>query len=160
VFSGILAAMIVSPILDRTKGHLLAFKILCVFIAASYTAYPFIPQTRSVPAVIFIFIIMGVSAITAQPPLLELQASWTHPVSPEFSSFICWGGARVIAATFTLIVGNALVLDEPQNGHPEGSLSNGLIFTAVMCWICVPLAWLTGVWKFKRTEASKVEGNI
>lgn len=89
VFVGVLTALIVSPILDRTKKHVLGLKVLVILIAASCTLLPFVPQTRSVPALMLVFAITGASTLSLQPCVLEIQASWTHPVSPKFSSFIC-----------------------------------------------------------------------
>ncbi|KAK3708052.1 hypothetical protein LTR37_011745 [Vermiconidia calcicola] len=159
VFVGILTAFIVSPILDRTKKHVLGLKVLVILIAASCTVLPFVPQTRSVPALMLVFAITGASTLSLQPCVLETQASWTHPVSPEFSSFICWSGAKVLAATFTIVVGNALALDEPRNGQPKGSLFYGQLLIAIMCWLTVPCAWMLGIWKFKKPSLAQIEGN-
>ena len=156
---GIVTALILAPIVDRWKWHQQALKTITPIIALAYTALPFIPQTHSVPAIYLIYGIIGATSISLQPCILEIQASWTHPVSPEFSSFVCWSGARVITAAWTLIVGSALVLDKPKYGQPEGSLFLGLIFMTVVCWLCVPAVLLNGNWKFKRTVASQVKGN-
>jgi hypothetical protein len=152
VFLGILTTMIVSPILDRTRSHLLALRILVSCTATAYVALPFIPQLQSLSAVFVVYGFLGAACIASQPAILEIQASWTHPVSPEFSSFVCWSGARVIAAAWTFIVGSALVLDEPQYGQPKGSLSLGLIFMAVATCVCIPAAELTAFGSLRETR--------
>lgn len=156
---GVLSAVIVSPILDKTKRHTLGLKIFMIAIALSFTALPFVPQTQSVPALFIIFGLVGASVLSIEPCVLEVQASWTHPVSPELSSFVCWGGAKVLAAVFTLLVGSVLVLDEPKFGQPKGSLFVGQIFIAAMAWLCVPCTILLGYWVFKKPAASQVHGN-
>lgn len=138
VFTGIVSALLISPLLDRTNTHILGLKISSALIAALCTILPFVPQTHSVPALFLTFGLIGISVFLIQPALLETQAKWTHPVSPEFSSFICWSGAKVVAAAFTVVVGNVLVLDEPKSGQPEGSLFYGRLFVAIMCWGTVP----------------------
>ena len=120
---------------------------------------PFVPESGSTAALFAVFALLGASSISVEPCVLELQASWTHPVSPEFSSVICWSGAHIITGVFTIVVGNALVMKKAEEGQPAESLFNGLIFLAVAVWLCVPLVMLTGFWKFKRTAESEVDGN-
>ena len=159
IFIGIILALVISPILDRKKGHLIAQKIIVPVIAIGYTILPFIPQTRSVAALYAIYAIIGGASLSMEPVALEFQASWTHPVSPEFSSVICWAGAKVMGAIFILAVGNDLWITNPEDGQPQGSLFYGLIFQFVMVWLCVPFALMTGFWIFKRPAASVVKGN-
>lgn len=158
VFVGIGASMVISPILDRTKTHLIALKIIVFIIAGCYTAIPFIPQTHSLAGLFIVFAVLGASSLSIEPCVLEFQAAWTHPVSPEFSSVIGWTGAKVVGAILILAVGDWMALKKPQEGQPTGSLFNGLILIAAMCWVCVPLALITGT-VVKRPAASMVEGN-
>lgn len=108
IFVGVAAALVVAPILDRTKAHLIATKVMVFFIAGAFTALPFVPESRSVAALYTVYALIGASSISLEPAALELQASWTHPVSPEFASVICWSGAKVVTALFTYIAGNAV----------------------------------------------------
>lgn len=156
---GVLCAVVVSPILDRTKRHTLGLKIFMTAIALSFTALPFIPQTKSLIALFVVFGLVGASVLSIEPCVLEIQASWTHPVSPELSSFVCWSGAKVLAAVFTLLVGSVMVLDEPKYGQPKGSLFIGQLFIAAMAWLCVPCTMALGYWVFKKPTASWIKGN-
>jgi MFS transporter, FLVCR family, MFS-domain-containing protein 7 len=156
---GVISAIIVSPVLDKTKRHSLGLKIFMTAIALSFTALPFVPQTKSVPALFIVFGAVGASVLAIEPCVLEVQASWTHPVSPELSSFVCWSGAKILAAVFTILVGNVLVLDEPKYGQPKGSLFVGQLFIAAMAWLCVPCTMVLGYWVFKKPAASQVRGN-
>ena len=157
VFVGVAGSLVISPILDRTQKHILGLKIFAVLIAALCTVLPFIPQFGSIPGLFLIFGWIGVSVFPTEPATLETQANWTHPVSPEFSSFICWSGSKVVSAGFTVLVGKTLMLEEPRNGQPKGSLFFGQLFVAGMCWLCVPCVLLLGVWKFKKPAHSEVQ---
>ena len=117
-----------------------------------------IPDDRSVPALFLILGAIGASALAAQPCVLEVQATWTHPVSPEFSTFICCAAGKVCTAVFVLLVGNIFVMDKPMSGQPEGSLFYGQIFLALMCWVTVPCTWLLGFWIFKKPAHAVVQG--
>lgn len=160
IFTGILLAFIIAPILDRTKAHLLAQKIIIPIVAIAYTILPFIPETKSVPALYAVYALIGGASISMEPCALEFQANWTHPVSPEFSSVLCWTGAKVMGAVFVLIVGNDLWLKKEFDDQPQGSIMAGLIFQSIMVWLCVPFALMTGFWIFKRPTASIVAGTL
>ena len=158
IFVGIAAALIVSPILDRTKWHVPAMKVFVVIVAIAYTGLPWVPDSHSTGLLYATYAVAGAFSLSLEPCVLEFQASNTHPVSPEFSSVICWCGARVMSAIFTYVAGDALLLKEPKEGQPTGSLFNGLIFIAGMAWLATICIMLTDVWIFKRPEASKVKG--
>ncbi|KAK4547661.1 hypothetical protein LTR36_000618 [Oleoguttula mirabilis] len=153
VFVGIIAAAIASPILDRLQNHMLAVKCLTPVIAGSYLILIFIPQTHSVAGIYVIFAVIGAASFSITPGTLEFQAAWTHPVSPEVSSTICWSGGQLFTAIF-IIVMDSLVNKKTWHGQPPGSLAKGLVFQAAMTVLCVPLTLLTGRWIFKRPAAS------
>ena len=137
IFVGVFVALIISPILDRTKAHLITLKVLVVILASSYTVLPFIPETHSTAGLYVVFAFIGASSLSVEPCVLEFQAATTHPVSPEYSSVICWSGAKIMTALFTYVAGNALMLKRPEEGQPKGSLFNGFIFLAASLWITV-----------------------
>ncbi|KAK5133799.1 hypothetical protein LTR08_007228 [Meristemomyces frigidus] len=155
VLVGLVTAAAVSPILDRTNCHLLVIKIVTPIIAVSYLALAFIPQTHSVAGIYLIFSFIGAASFSLTPGALEFQAAWTHPVSPEISSTLCWGGGQLLSALFIIIM-DTLAENEPSGGQPAGSLFRGLVFQAIVVWGAVPCALLTGVWIFKRPSASVV----
>jgi hypothetical protein len=64
-----------------------------------------------------------------------------------------------MSAIFTIIAGDVLLLKQPNEGQPRGSLFNGLLFIAGMAWLAAACVLFTNVWIFKRTDASKVKGN-
>jgi MFS transporter, FLVCR family, MFS-domain-containing protein 7 len=160
ILVGIAAALIVSPILDRTRWHERAMKVFIVCLAASYTASPFVLGTHSVGALYAIYALIGIFSLSIEPCVLEFQASRTHPVSPEFSSVVCWSGAKVTGAIFTVVVGEVLVMKKPEEGQPTGSLFNGLLVIAGAAWASAILVLMTGYGPFKPREESKVKGNI
>jgi hypothetical protein len=159
LFVGIGAALIVSPILDYTKWHVGAMKVFVVIVAGLYTGLPWVPDSHSTVALYVIYATIGAFSLSLEPCVLEFQASQTHPVSPEFSSVICWCGAKVMSAVFTIVAGNVLLLKQPKEGQPKGSLFNGLLFIAGMAWLASACVLMTNVWIFRRTDASKVKGN-
>jgi MFS transporter, FLVCR family, MFS-domain-containing protein 7 len=160
VFVGIAAAMIVSPILDRTKWHEPAMKVFCLCLAIIYTVCPFILNTHSVAALYAVYALIGAFSLSIEPCVLEFQASRTHPVSPEFSSVVCWSGAKVTGALFTILVGDVLVIKKPKEGQPRGSLFNGFLVIAGAAWVSAILVALTGYGPFKPRKESKVMGNM
>ena len=159
LFVGIGAALIVSPILDYTKWHVGAMKVFVVIVAATYTGLPWVPDSHSTAALYATYAIVGAFSLSLEPCVLEFQASSTHPVSPEFSSVLCWCGAKVMSAVFTIVAGDVLLLKQPAEGQPRESLFNGLLFIAGMAWLSAACILMTDVWIFKRSDASKVKGN-
>lgn len=156
VIAGIIAAAIASPILDRTKSHLLAVKIIVPLIALSYTVFIFIPQTKSVAALFTIFAIMGATSFAITPGTLEYQAEMGHPVSPEILRVMCWSGGQLLSAIFIMVM-QSLTNAKPWAGQTPQSIFQGLVFQAVMVWAVVPLTLLTGVWIIKWPTAVVVE---
>ena len=147
-----------SPILDHTKKHLLTLKIIVPVLASTFLVLAFVPQSKSLAAVYITFAALGALSFSVTPCTLEFQAAWTHPVPPEISSTICWAGANLSTAIFIQII-DAFGRQKQLDGQPHGSVFNGLIFQAVMTFLVIPCALLTGVGIFKRSPASKVYGS-
>lgn len=159
VFVGLAGAAVVSPLLDRTKKHLLVLKIIVPILAGAYLVLAFVPQSKSAAALYIIYAVLGALSFSVTPCVLEFQAAWTHPVPPEVSSVICWLGANVMTAVLIEVM-DSLGRQKQLDGQPRGSIFDGLIFQAVIAWLVVPCALLTGVGIFKRSAASKVYGSI
>jgi hypothetical protein len=64
-----------------------------------------------------------------------------------------------MSAVFTIVAGDVLLLKQPKEGQPKGSLFNGFLFIAGMAWLAAACVLMTNVWIFRRTDASKVKGN-
>lgn len=151
---GLIASAVVSPIVDRTKCYLLTIKILVPLIAASYLAFVFAPETRTVAAPYIICAILGATSFSLLPCALEYLVLITHPVSPEISSTICWTFGQLFGAIFIIVMG---ALKGDWSGQPQGSMKGALVFQAVLAWIVVPPPLLLGLWKFKRRGDVRLE---
>ncbi|KAF2213845.1 hypothetical protein CERZMDRAFT_110866 [Cercospora zeae-maydis SCOH1-5] len=147
IISGLVAAAIVSPIVDRTKQHLWAVKILVPIIASSYTVLIFMPQTRDVVGPYITCAALGAASFSLLPVALDLLTIVTFPVSPEVSSVVAWTGGQVLGAIFVVVMDQ---LKGGWDGEPRKTMLTSLIFQAGMAWLVVPFALLLGVWRFRK----------
>ena len=143
---GLVAAAIVSPLVDRTKKHVLTIKILTPLIATSYLVLIFMPGTRTVAGPWTASAILGAASFSLLPCTLEYLVLVTHPVSPEITSVICWTMGQVLGAVFIIIM-NAL--RGGWEGEPAGTMKRALIFQAVVAWVVVPLPMWLGKLKWE-----------
>jgi hypothetical protein len=139
---GLVAAAILSPVIDRTKAYLLYIKILVPLIAACYLAFVWAPATRSLIAPYVILSILGASSFSLLPMTLELLVEVTYPVGPEVGSIIFWTGGQLFGGIF-IIASDALQTGADSN--PPYNMHDALIFQAVMAWIVVPAAMALGL---------------
>ncbi|KAF2628656.1 MFS general substrate transporter [Macroventuria anomochaeta] len=155
---GLVVAAVTSPVLDRTHAYLLGIKILCPFIALSYLAMIWAPQTRSIVAPYVLSAVLGASSFSLLPVALEYLVEITFPASPEVSSTICWVGGQFIGACFVLIMdalkdGRPVDLDKVSDGgriegggdRPPGNMYNALVFEAIVGMVVLPLPLMLGV---------------
>ncbi|KAK5113785.1 hypothetical protein LTR62_003169 [Meristemomyces frigidus] len=157
ILVGLLASAVVSPIVDRTKKHLLTIKILVPLIAASYLVLVFMPATRSVAGPYIVCSLIGATSFSLLPCTLEYLVITTHPVSPEISSTICWTGGQLLGAVF-IIVMNAL--QGGFKGEPGGSMTRALVFQAVVAWVAVPFIVILGLRKLGAWRGLGVERGV
>jgi FLVCR family MFS transporter 7 len=164
---GLVAAAIMSPVIDKTKSFLLTIKILVPIMGLSYLAFTFAPGTRSLGAVFAILSILGAASFTAIPVVLEYLVELTHPVSPEITTTISWTGGQLIGGIF-IIISDALRAGGPNDGSaddgtklPPGNMFNALVFSTVMAMVVVPLPLALGYFgrghsvRMRRVEADK-----
>jgi MFS transporter, FLVCR family, MFS-domain-containing protein 7 len=149
IFVGLVAAAVVSPIVDRTKKYTLVIKILVPFIAIAYLILIFMPATRAVAGPWTICAILGATSFSLLPCALEYLALVTHPISPEMSSTIVWAAGQLLGALFIIIM-NAL--KGGWAGEPRNTMKSALIFQAVLAWLAVPFAMSLGLGRLKRDE--------
>jgi len=155
---GLVAAAILSPILDRTHAYLLGIKILVPLTALPYLAMIWAPQTRTIAAPYILSAVLGAASFTLLPVSLEYLVEITYPASPEVSSTICWAGGQLFGGIF-IVVMNALKddrdvnLDKVQadgrgaggNSRPPGNMYNALVFQAVVAMAVLPLPLMLGI---------------
>ncbi|RWA03705.1 hypothetical protein EKO27_g11401 [Xylaria grammica] len=100
---GLVASAISSPILDRTKAFILAIKVAVPIIGLSYLAFIFVPPTRELAGPYVILAVLGAASFSLVPVALEFLCELSHPMSPEITSTIAWGGGQLLGGIFILI---------------------------------------------------------
>ncbi|KAF1822314.1 MFS general substrate transporter [Dissoconium aciculare CBS 342.82] len=140
ILVGLVAAAIISPIVDRTKSYLITVKVLVPFVAISYIILIFMPATRSIAGVYITCALVGGTSFSLLPCALELLTLVTYPVSPEVSSTIAWTGGQVLGGIF-IIAMTALRSSIESDGQPDGNMTRALIFQAVIACVAVPFVW-------------------
>lgn len=139
---GLVASAIVSPILDRTKAFLLAIKIAVPLIGLSYLVFIWMPATRDLAGPYVVLSILGAASFSLLPVGLEFLCELGHPMSPEVTSTIAWGGGQLLGGLF-IIISDALKAG-PEASPPD-NMDNTLIFTAVVALAAVPLPMCLGL---------------
>lgn len=136
---GLVTAAITSPIIDRTKKFLLAIRALVPIIALSLLVFLWMPETRSIEGPYVVLAILGASAFSLVPVVLECLIELSHPLSPEVTSTIAWAGGQLFGAIF-IIINDALV--EGEDASPPRNMKKGLIFQAVVAMVVafIPLS--------------------
>ncbi|KAI0183199.1 major facilitator superfamily domain-containing protein [Xylaria flabelliformis] len=139
---GLVTSAITSPILDRTKAFLLAIKVAVPIIGLSYLVFVFVPPTRQLAGPYVVLAILGAASFSLVPVALEFLCELGHPMSPEVTSTIAWGGGQLLGGVF-IVISDALKAGPAAD--PPANLNNALIFTAVLALAVVPLPLSLGL---------------
>lgn len=139
---GLVASAVSSPIIDRTKAFLLAIKVAVPLIGLSYLAFIWMPGTRDLAGPYVVLSILGAASFSLVPIALEFLCELAHPVSPEVTSTLAWGGGQLLGGIF-IVISDALKAS-PEADPPE-NMTNALIFTAVIALVTVPLPLCLGL---------------
>lgn len=140
---GLVAAAIISPIIDHYKHYLATIKILVPIVAISYIALIFAPDSPAgIGPSYVVLAIMGASSFALLPVVLEFLVEITYPFSPEIGSTICWTGGQLLGAVFIIIQD---ALKAGPNASPPDNMKRALIFSAVVSVVPVPLAASIGL---------------
>ncbi|KAK0617330.1 major facilitator superfamily domain-containing protein [Immersiella caudata] len=134
---GLVTAAIASPIIDRTKAFLTAIRIAVPLIGLSLLIFIWMPETRPSGGVAGPYVTMallGASAFSLVPVAVEFLVELTHPVSPEVTSTLAWGGGQVGGGVFIIISG---ALKDGEAGDPPFNMKRALIFSAVVALVAV-----------------------
>ncbi|KAI0441861.1 major facilitator superfamily domain-containing protein [Xylaria telfairii] len=142
IIVGLVVSAITSPILDRTKAFLLAIKVAVPIIGLSYLAFVFVPPTRMLAGPYAVLAILGAASFSLLPVSLEFLCELGHPMSPEVTSSLAWGGGQLLGGVF-IVISDALKAGPEAN--PPANLNNALIFTAVVALAVVPLPLSLGL---------------
>ncbi|KAI8950272.1 major facilitator superfamily domain-containing protein [Xylaria longipes] len=139
---GLVASAISSPVLDRTKAFLPAIKVAVPVIGLSYLAFVFVPPTRQLAGPYVVLAVLGAASFSLVPVALEFLCELGHPMSPEVTSTIAWGGGQLLGGVFIVV---ADALKAGPHADPPANLNNALIFTAVLALAVVPLPLSLGL---------------
>ncbi|KAI2628807.1 MFS general substrate transporter [Hypoxylon sp. NC1633] len=139
---GLVAAAISSPILDRTKAFLFSIKIAVPLIGLCYLVFIWMPGTRNIAGPYVVLSILGASSFSLVPVALEFMCELGHPMSPEVTSTIAWGGGQLLGAIF-IIVSDALKAG--PDASPPANMDRALIFQAVVALVFVPMPMVLGL---------------
>lgn len=139
---GLVAAAITSPILDRTKAFIPAVKVAIPITALSYLIFIWMPATRDIAGPYVVLAILGASSFSLVPVASELLVELTHPVSPEVTSTLAWGGGQLLGAIF-IIVSDAL--KDGPGANPPNNMTRALIFQAVVALAIMPVPLCLGL---------------
>ncbi len=139
---GLVASAISSPILDRTKAFIPSIKVAVPVIGLSYLIFVFVPPTRHLAGPYVVLSVLGAASFSLVPVALELLCELGHPMSPEITSTIAWGGGQLLGGIF-IVVSDALKAG--PEADPPANLDRALVFTAVIALAAVPLPLSLGL---------------
>ncbi|XXG95919.1 hypothetical protein Hte_002195 [Hypoxylon texense] len=139
---GLVASAVTSPILDRTKAFLLAIKVAVPLIGLCYLIFIWMPGTRDLAGPYVVLSILGAASFSLVPVALEFLCELAHPVSPEVTSTLAWGGGQLLGGIF-IVISDALKAG--TEADPPENMTNALIFTAVIALATVPLPLCLGL---------------
>jgi len=132
LLSGIVAAIITSPIFDRVLTHHLglAVRILCPITATAWLSLIWAVRPHNVAALFTIFIVIGVCSITLLPVAIELGVELTR--NSDGSSAVLWFFANMLCIMFVLVQGAlraSPAASPPQNMHTTIIFNGVWVFT-------------------------------
>ncbi|KAH8127987.1 major facilitator superfamily domain-containing protein [Trichoderma asperelloides] len=142
IVAGVVAALITSPILDRTKSFLLTIKTIFPVAGICYLVYVWLPETQSVVGLYIVLGVLGASSFSLMPVALEYLVDLSHPVGLEVTSVIAWSAGQLLGGCFILIC-NAL--QAGGEAKPPKNMKSALIFQAVIALAVVPLPLCLGL---------------
>lgn len=148
LFSGIVAAILAAPLLDRVLTHHLglAIRVLLPILAAAWIGFIFAVRRNGIGGLFANVVIVGVSSLILLPVGLEIGVEVTR--APETSSAVLWFVANMLNIIFVPILH---ALRAPDNADPPRNFRNGLILNAaLMAFAAVLVFGIRG--KQKRRE--------
>lgn len=124
---GLVAAAVMSPINDRFKIYLGMIRTCVPIHAAAHVAFIFAPA--GIAPSIVVCALLGASAFSLLPVILELLVEITYPASPEVGSTLCWMGGQLLGGIFTIV---QTALKAGPDADPPQNMRRSLIFSAVI----------------------------
>ncbi|KLO14386.1 MFS general substrate transporter [Schizopora paradoxa] len=134
LLSGIVAAIITSPLFDRVFTHHLALaaRIFTPLIAAAWISLIWAVRPNNAAALYAIFVIIGVFSVTILPVGLELGVELTRNASA--SSAALWWSGNLWGTVFVLVM---QALRASDSASPPFNMHRSLIFQGVFIGVVV-----------------------
>ncbi|KAF8813928.1 MFS general substrate transporter [Phlegmacium glaucopus] len=155
LLSGMVAAIVSAPLIDRFFTHHLArlAKVLVPFIAVGWLSLIWAVRPNNTAALFVIMAAIGICSITMLPIALELACELTR--NADGSSALVWFGGNLFGIIFVLACG---ALRAGPGAHPPLNMSKALIFLGVIAMaICSLVFLLRGEQKRKLMDEEKLK---
>lgn len=152
ILAGLVAAVLTSPLLDRTKAFLTAIRAAVPLVALCYLVFLWMPQTGGVPGPYAVLAFLGAASFSLVPVALEFLVELSHPVGPEVTSVVAWSGGQLLGGCFILI---SDALRAGDNASPPRHMRHALIFQAVLAMVAMPLPLCLGL--FGRSDMIRLK---
>ncbi|KAF7315391.1 MFS general substrate transporter [Mycena indigotica] len=155
LLSGIVAAILTSPLFDRVfTSHLaITAKILVPILAVAWLSLIWAVRPHNLAALYAICAIIGVTSVTMLPVALELAVEITR--NAEGSSALLWFACNGLAIIFILVEG---ALRAGPNASPPLNMRKALIFNgAVVMAFASAVFFLRGEQTRKHVDKEKLD---
>jgi len=128
ILSGLVAAIVTSPLFDRVLTHHLALTLRCVtpIIAASWFSLIWAVRENNAGALFAIFVIIGVFSVSILPVTIELASEVTR--NSDTASAMLWMMGNLMPFIFILVSNR---LRAPSSASPPMNMHKTLIFCGV-----------------------------
>ncbi|CAE6431331.1 unnamed protein product [Rhizoctonia solani] len=134
ILSGVVGAIIASPIFDRYLTHHLglASKIIVPILSACYIAFIWVVRENNTAGLYAVLVVMGVGSFTLLPIALEMGCEITR--SPEVSSAVLWSVGNLFTLVFVTVMDH--LRDDSHSANPPSNMRKAFIFQASFVAAC------------------------
>ncbi|CAE6452823.1 unnamed protein product [Rhizoctonia solani] len=134
ILSGVIGAIIASPIFDRYLTHHLglASKIIVPMLSACYIAFIWVVREDNTAGLYVVLVLMGIGSFTLLPIALEMGCEITR--SPEVSSAVLWSVGNLFTLVFITVMDH--LRDDSPAANPPSNMRKAFIFQASFVAAC------------------------
>ncbi|CAE6508631.1 unnamed protein product [Rhizoctonia solani] len=134
ILSGVVGAIIASPIFDRYLTHHLgiACKIIVPILSACYIALIWAVRENNTAGLYVVLVVLGIGSFTLLPVALEMGCEITR--SPEVSSAVLWSSGNLLTLVFITVMDH--LRDDSPSANPPSNMRKSLIFQASFVSAC------------------------
>ncbi|CAE6494813.1 unnamed protein product [Rhizoctonia solani] len=134
ILSGVVGAIIASPIFDRYLTHHLgmASKIIVPILSACYIGFIWAVRENNAAGPYVVLVVMGIGSFTLLPIALEMGCEITR--SPEVSSAALWSVGNLFTLVFITVMDH--LRDDSPSANPPSNMRKAFIFQASFVVAC------------------------